>query len=314
MSRALKARRLRVRTLAAGAAVDVARVVVGEVAAGEGPVLARGLVDHRDVRLDALLVHQPVQHLGRAVGRVGGEPFGPQIVALVHPLDHGPGGGDLGLAHGRGRLDVHDDGVIEVDQVVGGVGEEGQALVGAGPSGRRIRGRDELGRRPASPRRRRRRPAPPDTRRWRGSPLRAGRPSSPGTPRWRLASALIRLASTAKPSPPTRPSAMQRRDDRLEQLAQQVALAEAAVAVLREGRVVGHVAVQPQPAEPAIGEVEMNLLAEPPLGPDAEAVAHQQHADQQLGVDRGAADRAVEWREMRRTPSRSTNRSIARSR
>jgi len=38
-----------------------------------------------------------------------------------------------------------------------------------------------------------------------------GRPGSPGTLRSRLASALIRLASTAKPSPPTRPSKMHRR-------------------------------------------------------------------------------------------------------
>jgi hypothetical protein len=35
--------------------------------------------------------------------------------------------------------------------------------------------------------------------------------STPCTPLWRFASALIRLASTAKPSPPTNPSAMQRR-------------------------------------------------------------------------------------------------------
>lgn len=50
-------------------------------------------------------------------------------------------------------------------------------------------------------------------------------------------------------------------DRRLEDLAQQIAVAEAAVAVLREGRVIGHVALEPEPAEPAIGEVEVDLVA-----------------------------------------------------
>ena len=57
---------------------------------------------------------------------------------------------------------------------------------------------------------------------------------------------------------------------------------------------VGHVAVEAKPAEPAIGEVEMHLLAQPPLGADAEAVADDQHPDHQLGIDRRPADRAVE--------------------
>ena len=89
------------------------------------------------------------------------------------------------------------------------------------------------------------------------------------------------------------------RDDRLEQLAQQVALTEAPVPVLGEGRVVRNLAVQPQAAEPAVGEVEVDLLAEPALGADAEAIADQQHADQQLGIDRGTSDRAVEGSKMR---------------
>jgi hypothetical protein len=54
-------------------------------------------------------------------------------------------------------------------------------------------------------------------------------------------------------------------DRRLEQLAEQIALTKAAVPVLGEGRVVRHRAVQAQPAEPAIGEVEVNLFAQAPL-------------------------------------------------
>lgn len=69
--------------------------------------------------------------------------------------------------------------------------------------------------------------------------------------------------------------------------------------VLGEGEVVGHVAVQAQSAEPPIGQVEMHLFTQAPLRPDAEAVANQQHADQQFGIDRGAPNRAVERRHVR---------------
>ncbi len=127
--------------------------------------------------------------------------------------------------------------------------------------------------------------------------LRQGRPShisEASAERCLLASALIRLASTAKPSPPTSPSAMQRSHGGLEQLAQEVAVAEAAVAVLREGGVIGHVAFEPEPAEPAVGEVQMHLVAQAPLGADAAAVADDQHPDHQLGIDRGRPVVAVE--------------------
>src|SRR5271154_5242693 len=48
---------------------------------------------------------------------------------------------------------------------------------------------------------------------------------------------------------------------RLEQFAQEIAIAEAAMTVLREGRVIRHVAFQTEPAEPPIGEVQMDLVA-----------------------------------------------------
>ncbi len=65
---------------------------------------------------------------------------------LPDPLDHGAGCGQLGRPHGGGRLDIDDDGVLQVDQVVGGIGEEGRPLVGGGPARGRIHRRDELGR------------------------------------------------------------------------------------------------------------------------------------------------------------------------
>ena len=90
-----------------------------------------GFVEHRDVRLDPALMDQPGQLLGRAVGGVGGQPLGLEAEAVLRPLDHALALRHLGLADGGGRLDIDDDGVFEVDQVVGRVGEEGVARLGA---------------------------------------------------------------------------------------------------------------------------------------------------------------------------------------
>src|SRR5262249_30505191 len=61
-----------------------------------------------------------------------------------------------------------------------------------------------------------------------------GGPPAPSTRVRSLTSAAIKLASTAKPSPPTRPSGDAAPQHGLKQPAQQVAVAEAAVPVLRE--------------------------------------------------------------------------------
>ena len=89
------------------------------------------------------------------------------------------------------------------------------------------------------------------------------------------------------------------RHHRLKQLAQKDALAKPAVAVLREGRMVGNLAVQPQPAEPAVGQAEVDLLAQPPVRADAEAIADNQHPDHQLRIDRGSSYLAVVGFKMR---------------
>ncbi len=61
---------------------------------------------------------------------------------------------------------------------------------------------------------------------------------------------------------------------------------------------VGHGIGQVTAAEPEIGQVQMHLLAEPSLGPDAKRIAQDQHPVHQLGIDRGPACRAAERREM----------------
>src|SRR5215471_21035775 len=59
--------------LAARAAIDVGFVVVGKVGAREGVVGPLRFVEDRDMRLDATFVHQPIEHLRGAVGRVAGQ-------------------------------------------------------------------------------------------------------------------------------------------------------------------------------------------------------------------------------------------------
>jgi hypothetical protein len=82
-------------------------------------------------------------------------------------------------------------------------------------------------------------------------------------------------------------------DGLLEQLAQQIALPEAAVAVLGERRMVWHRAVQAQSAKPPVRQIEMDLVAQPTLGADPQAIADDQHPDHQLRVDRGPPGLAI---------------------
>src|SRR5262249_39805440 len=63
---------------------------------------------------------------------------------------------------------------------------------------------------------------------------------------------------------------------------------------LGKGGVIGDSAIDPEPAEPSIDQIEMNLLAQPSLRAYAEAVAYDEHAHHQLGIDRGPSDAAVE--------------------
>src|SRR5271166_3079064 len=59
------------------------------------------------------------------------------------------------------------------------------------------------------------------------------------------------------------------------------------------------VAVEAQATEPAISQIEVDLVAQLPLRANAEAVADDQHADHQLGIDRRATRLAVVWLQMR---------------
>jgi hypothetical protein len=74
------------------------------------------------------------------------------------------------------------------------------------------------------------------------------------------------------------------------------------------------IARKPKPAKPAISKVQVDFLTQPPFGSNAKAIAHDQHPDEQLRIDRGAPYRAVNGAKCLRLPDRSTKRSIDLSR
>jgi hypothetical protein len=88
----------------------------------------------------AAFMHQPAQHLGGAIAGVRGQALGLDAELFGGALDHGLGRGDLRLPHRRRRLDIHDDGAFEVDQIVGAVGVESRAARGRRPAGGGIDG------------------------------------------------------------------------------------------------------------------------------------------------------------------------------
>jgi hypothetical protein len=74
--------------------------------------------------------------------------------------------------------------------------------------------------------------------------------------------------------------------------------------VLREGGMVGHIAIEPEAAEPPIRQIKMNFFAQTPLGTDG-AVTYDQHPDHQLGINRGPANGAVEQGQLAARPIES---------
>jgi hypothetical protein len=165
------------------------------------------------VRGNVFLFDEPSQVLRRSVGAVGGQRRRPHAEARLGPLQHCTRCSDFRLANGAGSLAIDDHAMIGVDQVVIGIGEKGVSLVCACPLRRRIGSRDELRRcRRGGAERRVVETSQVFLRgAGRGFLDSSGFHSRFGTDRCLLASAAIKLASTANPSALTKPSAMQRR-------------------------------------------------------------------------------------------------------
>ena len=80
------------------------------------------------------------------------------------------------------------------------------------------------------------------------------------------------------------------------------------MAIDREGRMIGNLVFKPEPAEPPVGQVELDLLAQPTLGTDRRAVADKKYPDHQLRIDRRAARMTVERRKLGAQPTQIENR------
>jgi hypothetical protein len=84
---------------------------------------------------------------------------------------------------------------------------------------------------------------------------------------------------------------------RLEHMAQDVAVAEAAMTIDRERRMVGHLVAEIEPAKPSVRQMQLDFLAQPPLKADAVAIADDQHPDHKLGINRRPTNVAIEGRQ-----------------
>src|ERR1700757_4296769 len=89
-----------------------------ESRAREGAIISLGLVEHRDMWRDTLLLDQPVQHRGCPVGGITRKPLGLETEALLCSLDHGLRRTDFGLANGAGGLNVNDEVELHVDAII----------------------------------------------------------------------------------------------------------------------------------------------------------------------------------------------------
>ncbi len=75
-------------------------------------------------------------------------------------------------------------------------------------------------------------------------------------------------------------------DDALEGETEDILVAKALIAGAGESGVIGDLVLDAEAAEPAIGEVHLNLPAECALRADREHIPEDEHPDHQLRIDR----------------------------
>ena len=125
--------------------IDIALLVEDKIGATEGPIGARRLIPHRNVRRD-LTIDEPLEQTDRAISRVARESSGLQTKAARGTLYHGPGDRDLHDAIGTRTLGIDDDSSLVVDEVICIVGEEWVHAWPGNPGCLRISQRDFFGR------------------------------------------------------------------------------------------------------------------------------------------------------------------------
>jgi hypothetical protein len=170
---------------------------------------------------------------------------------------------DFRLPDGRRRLDVDDHRMLEIDAIIVGIGINGGGVGFSHVAGRRIEVLD----------------------------------LADATPSMRFSHdhAAVDCEGLAADDPFFHPA----RHHGLEEFPKKIALPETAVTVPGKRRMIGNIAIEPQPTKPAIGEIAVDLVAKATLRANAEAVTHDQHPHHQLRIDRGPSDVTVVEAEMR---------------
>ncbi|MNQ88448.1 hypothetical protein D3C85_1037080 [compost metagenome] len=131
--------------MAFGAYVLIALWFPLELADRQAAVLAGRLVPHGHMRFDLLVFNHPTKQRCSAVRRITHKPSRLDVEALFDPIDHGSGGVDLRCAMRRRGLHVHDDAGRQIDQIVGRVRVEGRTTRCCGPLRSRVGRRDVPG-------------------------------------------------------------------------------------------------------------------------------------------------------------------------
>ena len=96
------------------------------------------------MRFDPALVHQPPDHIGRAVASIGDQARRSEVELFSRSVEHGFGRANFRLANGCRRLDIQNHGMLQIDEIVVGVGITGDRVGRSGVTGRRIGWRDHL--------------------------------------------------------------------------------------------------------------------------------------------------------------------------
>lgn len=73
-----------------------------------------------------------------AIGIVGHQQIGMQAEALPRLHDHVLDDPGFGLADWRGCVPIDDDGIVDIDEMVRGIGKDGSVAVGTGVEGGRM--------------------------------------------------------------------------------------------------------------------------------------------------------------------------------
>ena len=95
----------------------------------------------------------------------------------------------------------------------------------------------------------------------------------------------------------------------LEDTAENVTVTEPLIAGARERRMIRDLVFDREPAEPAIGEVHLHVTAQSSLRADDKRIADDQHADHQLGINRGPTVVGIMGRQLGMDPRQVENRS-----